>query len=223
MDIQSLLLVTKQVKCVAKITYSVKELTDEFRQKWITWASNQTAACVVEEFGRNGGHPHLEMIIATSCDRSNIQRQIRTKIGEFTNIECVTKYPKDAKNVAWCAKYGRKENGHIVLHEHGWDWKRIEIIGADDLKRVRDYKVNKNMRVLSTNNCQAIIMEYAKTKGLSIGCKESFKDVLEKMAKEGYQFQNVRGISCIWGQVELMLNLNAKHFTNWLDRQLDNM
>ncbi len=220
MDIQSLLLVTGLVKCVAKLTFSPKELTDENKLAWTAWAETQIAACIIEESGANQNHPHLEMIVATSMTQKNIRRSIERNVGTFTRIELVVKYPKNAQNVAWCAKYGRKEDGYIIVHEHGWDWKQIEIVGADDLKRVKDYKINKNMRILSGTNAQAIIMEYAKTKAIAIGCKESFKDVIKKMMKEGYQFHNIRGLDGIWCQIEVMLEIPGHCVDSWLDNQL---
>lgn len=227
MDIQDILLTTAQVTTVVHYTYAPGpgKLTEEVTKQWVAWGEKAQCASIVEEKGASGDNAHLHILLGLTSSRDNIPKMLKRhiKLDNYKKPLIVTRYPRDVVQVARVANYHLKEEGRVTHLNKGWEWERIAVLSKRDLKRAKDYDLNKAVRFVSNSNAETIIVAWAKEKGFNLVDKVTFIECMKSMVKDGFIFRNVRAKNELFANVMAMTCGDTSYLDRFWEQELNQL
>lgn len=119
-----------------------------------------------------------------------ITRSVTVKVKQCTDL------------IGWF-HYCTKDASYVRHYIKGWEMSWIKEQCLANIKKIPNAVLLKDKHHITAKGATARILAYAKAQGTPITGKESFKDIVCLMAREGYEFQNVK-IKWCYSQVMAM-------------------
>lgn len=171
-------------------------LPDEIMGLAQWFARNCDSALVVEERGANGKlHLHAttqqKQKSTNQCTRMMKSCYEQLRIPWTDRVSCRIKKTTDQIG---SFHYLTKDliEGQEPILIFGWEMTWIQEQCRDNLKKIPHKMVRGDDYVVNMVIAPNLLCSYAKRSGICMAGKEGFKEVVCRMASEGYQFHNVK-------------------------------
>lgn len=184
-------------------------------------AKRYQVAHIVEENGRNGDSPHINVVIST--DKETTAKSFRQCIarifeqGEITNSTLCGKVIHNDQNLAnVIAGYLQKENAAKTLFSQGIDLGKLE--------KMREKKVieqRETFKPVSTVDLHDLLVNFYKQHYAQQPFdKRLFSQMVREIAKTRNLMACFRNMKSIYLALDGQLG-TGQHITEYLDRELD--
>lgn len=128
--------------------------------------------------------------IAPTKVREKVERMLK-RAGVEVTVSVTVKVRRCSDLIGWF-HYCTKDASYVRHYIKGWQMSWIKEQCVANIKKIPFAVLLKDKHHITAKGATARILAYAKAQGTPVSGKEAFKDVVCAMAREGYEFQNVK-------------------------------
>lgn len=190
---------------------AVTDYCEDFEAKLIDWHRRKCDSAVICREGGPGHDEHLHYH-SIGTFKTKQQAGVRRMCETFYKKIVMEWGPnavvvREAKVLAGAMWYIFKDKPiEDVYHYHGWRMTWMQELIAKNLKKMPHCQLLKDQYILTPKTARNMIIAYAKARNIMLCGRDTFRDCLKTMSREGYSVVAVwPKITVVYAEVMLQM------------------